>query len=327
MANWMKEQATKAKNIQVTAEDQQRALDAPPVQARTAPGQLMQLQATAERQRKEIADLKTLLDKGARAKRPIAKMHEVPGRRRKLTAEQYAELKANLAQYPLVYPVVLEARGDGEWNINAGNNRVAIYGELGIDEIDSIVSDIEPEQAERLAFFSNLFAPSLSDYEKYCHFQRLQATADALSQQELATAVGLSESHVSKIFAFDGLPTDAKAILETRPERLGADAAAHLTRAHIEGRTKEVIEAVNRLVNEERFTQKEAVASVQAKPAKATPTGQTLIVKQGKKNYCEITARNGIIGVRLKVDAERANEWAKEIQALIESKLTEKQVS
>lgn len=107
MASWMKEQAARAKNIQVTAEDKEKALDAQPVPPRTAPGQLMQLQATAERQRKEIADLKMQLDRGARAKRPISKLHEVPGRRRKLTAEQYAELKANLAKYPLVHPVIL----------------------------------------------------------------------------------------------------------------------------------------------------------------------------------------------------------------------------
>jgi ParB family transcriptional regulator, chromosome partitioning protein len=321
MASWMKEQAARAKNIQVTAEDKEKALDVQPAPPRTAPGQLMQLQATAERQRKEIADLKMQLNKGARAKRPISKLHEIPGRRRKLTEEQYAELKANLSKYPLVHPVILEARGDGEWNINAGNNRVAIYRDLGIEEIDSIVSDMEPDQAERLAFFSNLFAPSLSDYEKYWHFQRLQEAADALTQQELASAVGLSESHVSKIFAFDGLPTEAKSVLEERPERLGADAAAQLSRAHAEGRTVEVVKAVKRLVNEERYTQKEAVSSVQAKPAKKQFLSETLVVKQGKKNYCEITTRNGVIGVRLKIEAERASEWAKEIQALIESRM------
>ncbi|MBC8641976.1 ParB/RepB/Spo0J family partition protein [Caballeronia sp. EK] len=321
MASWIKEQAARAKNIQVTAEDKEKALDVQPVAPRTAPGQLMQLQATAERQRREIANLKMQLDKGARAKRPISKLHEVPGRRRKLTAEQYAELKANLAKHPLVHPVILEAREDGEWNINAGNNRVAIYRDLGIEEIDSIVSEMEPDQAERLAFFSNLFAPSLSDYEKYWHFQRLQEAADALTQQELATAVGLSESHVSKIFAFDGLPAEAKAALEERPERLGADAAAQLSRAHSEGRTSEVVRAVERLVKEDRYTQKEAVSSVQAKPAKKQSSAEILIVKQGKKNYCEITTRGGVIGVRLKVEAERADEWAKEIQALIESKL------
>src|SRR5690349_23411427 len=99
--SWMKDQAQKAKSIQVTPADQAKAADTKAGSARTAPGHLMQLQATADKQRKEIEQLREQLANGSRAKRPISRMHEVPGRRRKLTPEQYAELKANLAKYPL----------------------------------------------------------------------------------------------------------------------------------------------------------------------------------------------------------------------------------
>lgn len=323
MASWMKEHAAKAKSIQVTAEDQRRANEAEPPRARTAPGHLMQLQATAERQRQEIADLKA--QKGSRAKRPVARMHEVEGRRRKLTPEQYAELKANLGQYPLAYPVVLEERADGDWNITAGNNRVAIYRELGIEEIDSIVTDVDPALAEKLSVWSNLFAPSLSDYEKYVNFQRLQEGADALTRQELATAAGLSEAHVSRIFSFDGLPDEAKKILADRPERLGAEAATQLARAAAEGRSTEVVDAVKRLVEDEKFLQKDAVQAAQAPKAKRAESTQPLVVKVGRKNYCEITTRNGVIGVKLKTDTDRAEQWANEIRQFIETKLNERE--
>lgn len=322
--SWMKQQAEKAKSIQVTQEDQRKATETTPAAARTAPGHLMQLQATAEKQRKEIADLRSQLEKASRGKRLVSRMHEVPGRRRKLTPEQYAELKANLQKFPLANPVVLEARPDGDWNINAGNNRVAIYRELGLEEIDSIVTDIDPADAERLAFFSNLFAPSLSDYEKYWHFQRLQDEADALTRQELAAAVGLSDSHVSKIFAFEGLPTEAKEALIERPERLGAEAAAQLAKAAADGRNGAVVEAVRRLVSDAAFTQKEAVRSVQPQAAPRKQTVETLVVKVGKKSFCEISTRNGVIGVRLKTETDRADEWAKAIQQFIESRLTAK---
>ncbi|KVV40808.1 chromosome partitioning protein ParB [Burkholderia territorii] len=322
--SWMKDQAAKAKGIQLTPEDVAKATQSPPSPARTAPGQLMQLQATAERQRKEIEELRALNANASRARRPIARMHEKEGRRRKLTPEQYAELKANLAKYPLANPVVLEARPDGDWDINAGNNRVAIYRELGLEEIDSIVSDIPPEDAERLAFFSNLFSPSLSDFEKYWHFQRLAAEADALTRTELAAAVGLSDAHVSKIFSFEGLPEAAKAALSDRPDRLGADAAAQLAKATQEGRGDAVTEAVKRLVADERFTQKEAVQSVQAPKQASRQASEKLVVKVGKKNFCEITARKGVIGVHLKDHTEQADSWAKEIQSFIESKIRER---
>ncbi|CCD38558.1 ParB, partition protein [Candidatus Paraburkholderia kirkii UZHbot1] len=322
--SWMKQQAEKAKSIQVTQEDQRKATETAPAAACTAPGHLMQLQATAEKQRKEIADLRIQLERASRGRRPVSRMHEVPGRRRKLTPEQYAELKANLQKFPLANPVVLEARPDGDWNINAGNNRVAIYRELGLEEIDSIVTDIDPADAERLAFFSNLFAPSLSDYEKYWHFQCLQDEADALTRQELAATVGLSDSHVSKIFAFEGLPAEAKEALIEKPERLGAEAAAHLAKAAAEGRNGAVVEAVRRLVSDAAFTQKEAVRSVQPQAAPRNIVGETLVVKVGKKSFCEITTRNGVIGVRLKAETDRVGEWAKEIQQFIESRLASK---
>lgn len=320
----MRDQAAKAKSIQVTADDQRRATESQPAQARTAPGHLMQLQATAEKQRQEIADLKAQLQTASRAKRPIARMHEVPGRRRSLTPEQYAELKANLAKYPLANPVVLETRPDGDWNINAGNNRVEIYRELGLEDIDSIVTDLEPELAERLGFYSNLFAPSLSDYEKYLNFQRLQEGADALTRQELASAAGLSGAHVSRIFSFEGLPDEAKKILAERPERLGAEAATKLARATEDGRGKLVVEAVQRLVADEKFQQKDAIKAVEPPKPQATPVGQPLLVKIGRKNYCEITTRNGVIGVKLKAETERADEWANEIRQFIEAKLGER---
>jgi ParB family transcriptional regulator, chromosome partitioning protein len=320
--SWMKQHAERAKGITVTPDDQRKALDTPKTEARTAPGHLMQLQATVERQRHEIAALKA--QKGSRAKRPISRMHEVEGRRRKLTPEQYAELKANLAKYPLAYPVVLEERPDGDWDINAGNNRISIYRELGIEEIDSIVTDVDPELAEMVSFWSNLFAPSLSDYEKYVNFQRLQEGGDALTRQELAAAAGLSEAHVSRIFSFDGLPAEAKQILVDRPERLGAEAATQLARATAEGRGEQVVEAVRRLVTDDNFLQKDAVKAVEPVKAKATVSAQPLTVKIGRKSYCEITTRNGVIGVKLKAETERADEWANEIRRFIEAKLNER---
>lgn len=327
MASWMKQQAEKAKAISVTADDQRKAAESQTPIARTAPGSLMQLQATAERQRQEIAEMKALLANGSRAKRPVARMHEVPGRRRKLPPEQYAELKAHLKTHPLAFPVVLEPRPDGDWNINAGNNRVAIYRELGegFEEIDSIVTDVDPSMAEKLSFFSNLFATSLPDYEKYVNFQRLQEGADALTRQELASAVGLSSAHVSRIFAFENLPDEAKALLAERPDRLGAEAAVHLARAASDGRSDAVVEAVRRLVTDDSFLQKDAIKAVQPEVKRKAPSLQPLIVKVGRKSFCEITARNGVIGVRLKAEGERADEWAQEIREFIDAKLKQRE--
>ncbi|MFM0068910.1 ParB/RepB/Spo0J family partition protein [Paraburkholderia aspalathi] len=154
--SWIKDQAAIAANIQLTEAGQARATATKPGGPRTAPGQRMHLQATAAAQREEIERLKTALQG---AELPVARLHEVPGRRRKLTAEQYSELKANLEKYPLSTPVSVEERSDGDWDIVAGNNRVAIYRELGREEIEANILNIDQSLVERVAFF---FQPAVA---------------------------------------------------------------------------------------------------------------------------------------------------------------------
>lgn len=323
--SWMKDQAAKARNIQVTAEDLARAAKTPASEPKTAPGQLMKLQATVGQQRDEIAALKAMLEQSGSLKRPISRMHEVPGRRRKLSPEAYAELKANLEQYPLAQPVVLETRPDGDWDIVAGNNRVAIYGDLGRDEIDSVVISVPPDMVERVAFFSNLLAPSLPDFEKYWNLRQLEADT-GMERQELAAAVGLSKGHISRIMAFDRLPEAAHTLLAECPHVLGSSAAQKLAAAATDGRAELVIHAVQKLTTDDSFTQDDAVRMVQVKTVTSKANdAEPLVIRNGKKKVVEITARNGVVGVRFTQDPERSAEWAKKLHAFIEAELKSQQ--
>jgi len=323
--SWMKDQAAKARNIQVTAEDLARAAQAPAPEPKTAPGQLMKLQATVGQQRDEIALLKTMLEQSGSLKRPISRMHEVPGRRRKLSPEAYSELKVNLDHYPLAQPVVLEARSDGDWDIVAGNNRVAIYRDLGRDEIDSVVISVPADMVERVAFFSNLLAPSLPDFEKYWNLRQLEADT-GMERQELAAAVGLSKGHISRIMAFDRLPEAAHTLLEECPHVLGSSAAQKLAAAAIDGRADLVVEAVRRLATDDSFTQDDAVRMVQVKAvSNKAHHAEPLVIRSGKKKIVEITARNGVVGVRFTQDPEQSVEWAKKLHVFIEAELKSQQ--
>jgi len=317
--SWIKDQAAKGMNIQLTDADHQRANATVSSSPRTAPGQLMHLQATAASQREEIERLKLALQGATNVRLPVSRLHERPGRRRKLTAEAYGELKNNLEKYPLSTPVSVEKRDDGDWDIVAGNNRVAVFRDLGRTEIDAIVLDIDPSLVERVAFFSNLLSPSLSDFEKYWNFKRLQEGTE-LTRQELAEAAGLAKSHLSRIFSFEGLPEEAMTLLADHPERLGSHAASKLAAATAAGKGADVTEAIRRLANDDTFTQENAVKLVTA-IATTKELKESLVVKVGKKRFCEITTRNGVIGVRLSTEADQADVWAMEIRDFIEMKL------
>ena len=54
----------------------------------------------------------------------------------------------------------------------AGYNRDEIYGELGKASIKAWVIEVEKNQVEELAFFSNLLHPDLTPYEKFAGIWR-----------------------------------------------------------------------------------------------------------------------------------------------------------
>ena len=90
----------KAKAAGIRLDDDSMDTPSEPVVPRTAPGQLIGLQGRVHSQQAEIDKLKRALEQRAPGKLPLDKLHEIPGRRRRLTASEYAELKANLTAYP-----------------------------------------------------------------------------------------------------------------------------------------------------------------------------------------------------------------------------------
>jgi ParB family chromosome partitioning protein len=310
----------KAKAAGIRLDDDITDTPSEPLAPRTAPGQLIGLQGRVHSQQAEIEKLKRALEQRAPGKLPLDKLHEIPGRRRRLTGAEYAELKANLAAYPLAQPITVRERSDGEYDIVAGHNRASVYRELGRTEIDGIVLDIDISMVEYAAFFSNLLSPTLSDFEKFWGFKSLQDST-GITKEELAKAAGISDSHVGRIMKFDLLPDESKDLLATRPERLGSNAAEQMAKAVAEGREDKVKAAIERLVREEGFTQAQAVATTKADRAPRERT-EPMIVRRGTRKVCQISARNGVVGVSFSGSAaDDADEWAEKIRVFIETEL------
>ena len=287
--------------------------------AKTAVGENMIYAGHLHSANQRIKDLEKQLASTAALEVDLDLLVEVPGRRRKLTSEQLLELKTNLEKHPLTTPILVRRLPNGKFEIVAGHNRVTVYRDLGRKTIRANVADVEEGEIEFAAFYSNLLSPSLSDFEKYWNFVRLQ-NATGISRAEIAEASGLSVSHTHRIFAYDGLPEEAKNLLEKKPERLGSTAAQKLTKAVEEGKGGKVVDAVRRLVEDDAFTQDQAVAMLLDKAPKTHQ--EKMIVKSGKKKVCEVSSRNGVIGVRF-IDAKLADRYAAEIHKFLEQRLQE----
>ncbi|KMQ80331.1 Chromosome (plasmid) partitioning protein ParB [Candidatus Burkholderia pumila] len=288
---------------------------------RTSPGRLMDAQHRINTAQARIKELETQLEHRAALEVPLDALVEVSGRRRKLAVEQFHELKSNLAQHALATPILVRSLSEGRFEIVAGHNRVAAYRELGRKTIRANVATIDEGEIEFAAFFSNLLSPSLTDFEKYWNFKRLQELS-GLSRTEIADSAGLSKSHVTRIFSFDALPEEAKAALAEKPERLGSNAAQKLAALTEAGKDKKVTEAIRRLVEDDGFTQDKAVALATEKPKATVPSAT--VVRSGRRKICEISTRNGVVGIRFfEKDASDAEVWSQRIVNFINKTLNE----
>jgi ParB family chromosome partitioning protein len=79
---------------------------------RTSPGRLMDAQNRINSAQSRIKELESQLEERAALEVRLDALIEVHGRRRKLTAEQFQELKNNLAQHALATPILVRASLD-----------------------------------------------------------------------------------------------------------------------------------------------------------------------------------------------------------------------
>ena len=249
---------------------------------------------------------------------PLELLDEKPGRKRKLTTGQFEELKENLRNNPLVHPIAVRRLADDRFDIVSGHNRVDAFKALGRTSIPVVVVDIEDETVDRAAFYANLLQPGLPDYEKYLGFRREKDKTKA-SQKDLARAAGVPESTVSMLFAFDSLPQRARELIEDRPERIGMNCAADLSRLARDGGEDRVVEAVELLLSS-KLSQKEAVVYAARKPPSLLPRARPITpvkIKSGRLDFCQYIGRGHSLRIDFKAEEHRTEAEAR-IAALLQ---------
>ena len=236
---------------------------------------------------------------------PLDSLVEIEGRRRRLTPEQFEELRSNLALNPLVQPISVKSLGDGKYEVISGYNRIAVYRQLGRHEIPVAVVAISLEEIERSAFFANLLQPSLPDYERYLGFKKWHdKTGD--SQKVMAEKAGVSKSVVSKLFSFADLPSPVLELIAESPDAIGVQCVTELVKLVSSGKASRIEEAV-RLLVEGKLTQQEAVrfAAFDEKQRKPNQAVKTVKVRAGRLEYCSFVSKGPMLTINFKYEQER----------------------
>ncbi len=247
---------------------------------------------------------------------PLADLHEVEGRRRKLTQQEFGELKENLANNPLVTPITVRPRQEGGYEIISGHNRVRAFRELGRDLIPAVIVDTSDAQADINAFYANLLQTDLPPYEKYLGFKMLQEKQPGLTQAEIARQAGKPESTISELMAFGELPEPVLTLLSHHPSLLGHRAAAQLAAFTKNGLTQEVTDAVQQIASL-GIDQNEAVKMVAATQKKEVrPKPPKRVIKAGRATYCSVIRAAKVMRIEFASEDEAAA-----VQAAIEEVL------
>jgi len=313
-----------AKTASVTVKDQPtKSTDRQPDGPKTSPGRMLAAQSAVAAAEKRLAELEK--KQGNAVEIPLDDIVLVPGRRRRLTPEQYAELKENIRQHPLVHPVTVVRRPDGAIELTAGYNRFHIFRELGRATIPAVFREFGgDESVELAAFYSNLLSPSLPDLEKYLGFLRRQQRS-GLSQREIAAEAGVSEAELSRLFAYSKLPDGSVEVLQEAvvSDCLGANAAQEMAKLVTDHPAASglALELIKRLASDPAFTQKQALSQLRnsVKPA-TSGAKEPRVIKQGKRQFCTVSARSGVVALRFK-DASVATDWEQRVADWIEAEL------
>ncbi len=285
---------------------------------RTAPGMFLNATQRIDAAEARVEELEAKLKEAeAASSREISlnELHEVRGRRRKLTAQQYNELKENLRNNPLVTPITVRKHATDGFEIVSGNNRVAIFRELGRTHIPAVLLDSDDDQAEINAFYANLLQPDLPDFEKYLGFKKILERHPDLTHAKVADGAGVSRSFVTQLMAFDDLPKDAIIILMEHPHILGANAAQDLAGLAKKGRADQVVRAVSKVaageIDQGRAI-KEAATEVASKAA-AKP--EPIRIKVGRATYCAIQRADKVLRIQFHSaeEAEAVQEAVREV--------------
>ena len=292
---------------------------APAHQAKTAPGATLIHGANqrVEAAQARVRQLEAELAGRPPLELPLDMLDSVPGRQRRLTAEEYAELRENLRHNPLVHPVVVRPKPLGRYEVVSGENRVSVYRELGRATIRVSVLELTDSEADRAAFFANLLAAPLPDFEKWRGFAR-EKEASGATQVELARLAGVPEATLSKLFAFSRLPAEVVALIEQRPESIGANCAEELAKLCTTPKNiTRAVEAV-RLVMSGQLLQKQAAAHVRATPRPAKAPVKSVRINAGRFRFAELTVGETAMRVTFSAGIDMAH-----VQARVEALLKE----
>jgi ParB family chromosome partitioning protein len=146
---------------------------------------------------------------------PIAKVH--PGKyqpRKEMEPKELAELSQSIKEKGFIQPIVVRKIDGDRFEIVAGGRRYQAAKSLGLNEIPTIIKDLDDKDTFLLAIVENLQRKDLNPMEEAEAFARLTDEFE-FTQDDIAKFVGKDKTTIANIFRLFKLPEDIKEALRS----------------------------------------------------------------------------------------------------------------
>jgi ParB family chromosome partitioning protein len=140
--------------------------------------------------------------------------------RREFAEGELLELQQSLQASGLLQPISVRPRGDGKFELIAGERRFRAASRLGWSTIPAVIRDVSDEQLLSLALVENLQREDLNPIEEAEGYRQL-ISEFGLAHQQVAQAVGKDRSTVTNALRLLALPEQVQRLVRDGSLTLG----------------------------------------------------------------------------------------------------------
>jgi ParB family chromosome partitioning protein len=153
---------------------------------------------------------------------PIDRVTSNPGQpRQHFDEEALQDLAASIREHGILQPVLVRPRGDGSFQIVAGERRWRAARLAGLMEVPAIIEQIDDESALEIAIIENLQREDISPLEEADMFERM-TSQHGYSLRKLAQKLGKDKGYIENRLRLADAPPEVRELVATRRDTLSA---------------------------------------------------------------------------------------------------------
>ena len=212
---------------------------------------------------------------------PIASISPLPGQPRTHFDETaLAELAGSIEARGVIQPIIVRPKGEGAYQLVAGERRWRAAQKARLHEIPAIVRDLDDGEVTALALIENLQREDLNPVEEARAYVRL-SEEQGMTQAEIARMVDKSRSHIANFQRLLALPEDV----------LGFVANADLSMGHARALIgHEDASAIAKQAVNDQLSVREVEAMVRARTNKVSADGPSGIANPASGGQSSMNA-------------------------------------